>query len=500
MSGRKSTEVNGLLARGKDARNAGNANYLKHISTAEKNVKTNQEKITEISRRVREQRLIIGQDCKDQFPEEAKQLEEQFDSLRRANQPVDYGKDLEAFQKRRQKIETELQKADKEADRIRERIRNKNWYCDDEYEDADKLLKTYRQIGNEKSRLIRDLDQKVQISNKELIQYQNLEKRISQILLAHKQLEERAEKIVRLHKKASEAKDYIKKAFNLIDHQLVEKFLPGEYEELKQKCDDFFGLSDEEVTRNVTALSEQIGLFENRLQICYETFLEQKEKADAAVDASRQILNPEHNFFYEPVDYAKNKEKAGKIGLLEYLEDYSDKQELVGRIRSGIRQAEEHLKAEQFGEVQKQVQINNELIHQAVEYAAVLQEHLIENFYVARDIKGVMRKMGFETGAFKIDGSVKNGWKICAKNPGGDTIDFTKVFINDNGDVKIDIDHQTVGNCPSKWEDICKALDDVGIHIEKVDMENGSNVLNRREQKKRVGHQESGQFQTLPSH
>ena len=111
MSGRKSTEVNGLLARGKDARNAGNANYLKHISTAEKNVKTNQEKITEISRRVREQRLIIGQDCKDQFPEEAKQLEEQFDSLRRANQPVDNGKDLEAFQKRRQKIETELQKA-----------------------------------------------------------------------------------------------------------------------------------------------------------------------------------------------------------------------------------------------------------------------------------------------------------------------------------------------------------------------------------------------------
>ena len=47
MSGRKSTEVNGLLSRGKDARKAGNENYLKNISASEKSLRDNQKKITD---------------------------------------------------------------------------------------------------------------------------------------------------------------------------------------------------------------------------------------------------------------------------------------------------------------------------------------------------------------------------------------------------------------------------------------------------------------------
>lgn len=500
MSGRKSTEVNGLLARGKDARNAGNANYLKNISTAEKSLRSNQKKISEINSRIAGQHLEISKVCLSEFPKEAEQLKNQFDSLCKANKPVDYKKTLDAFQKKQQRLEQELQRADDEAEQIRERIRNKNWYCDEEYRDANKLLKTYKQIAAEKNSLVTEMNQRAQLSNQELIQYQNLEKQVSQVCSAYRQLEDRANQLAELHKRASEARDYIHKAIRKIDRQLAEKFLGNEYKELKQKCEAFESLSEEAITKRVTEMSEQIGLFENQLHICYEKFLENKEKAEEAIRGNRRLLNTESNFFYDPVDYAKNGESAKKIELLEYLADYSEKQEMINKIQSGLRQAEEYLQAERFAEAEKQAQQNQELIRQAVEYASMLQEHLIENFYVAKDIRGVMRQMGFETGAFKIDGNVKNGWKISAKNPGGDLIDFTQVFIDDNGEVKVEIDHQTQGNCPSKWSDICKALDDVGIYIEKIDMVNGGNVLNRREKKKDSGYQETETFQTQPSH
>ncbi len=500
MSGRKSTEVNGLLARGKDARNAGNANYLKNISTAEEILRTNQKKISEINSRIAGQKLEISKVCLSEFPKEAKQLKNQFDSLCKSSRPVNYEKAIDTFQKKQQKLELDLRKADEEAERIRERIRNKDWYCDEEYQDANKLLQTYKQIAMEKNSLVTEMNQRAQLSNKELIQYQNLEKQISQVCSAYKQLEERANRLAELHKRASEARDYIHKAMGNIDSDLAEKFLGNEYKELRQKCAAFESLSEEEITKRVAAMSEQIGLFKNHLDICYEKFLENKEKAEEAIRGNRQLLKPENNFFYDPVDYAKNKEGARKIELLEYLADFSEKQEMIGRIQSGLRQAEEHLQAERFDEAEKQAQQNQDLIRQAAEYASMHQEHLIENFYVAKDIRSVMRQMGFETGAFKINGSVKNGWKISAKNPGGDVIDFTQVFIDDSGEVKIDIDHQTQGNCPSKWEDICKALDDKGIYIEKVDMINGGNVLNRREQKKDSGYQETEAFQTQPSH
>lgn len=500
MSGRKSTEVNGLLARGKDARNAGNANYLKNISTAEKILRTNQKKILEINSRIAEQQMEISKVCLSEFPKETQQLKNQFDSLCKANQPMNYEKTLNAFQKKQQELETNLQKADEEAERIRQRIRNKEWYCDEEYRDANKLLKTYKQIAAEKNSLVTEMNQRAQLSNKELIQYQNLEKQILQVCSAYRQLEDRANRLAKLHKKASEARDYIHKAIGKIDRQLAEKFLGNEYRDLKQKCAAFENLSEEEIIKRVAAMSEQIGLFENHLNICYEQFLENREKAEEAIRGNRQLLKPENNFFYDPVDYAKNKESARKIDLLEYLADFSEKQEMINRIQSGLSQAEEYLQAERFDEAEKQAQQNQELIRQAAEYASMLQEHLIENFYVAKDIRGVMRQMGFETGAFKIGGNVKNGWKISAKNPGGDIIDFTQVFIDDSGEVKVEIDHQTRGNCPSKWEDICRALDDVGIHIEKVDVVNGGNVLNRREKKSDSGYQETETFQTQPSH
>ena len=108
---------------------------------------------------------------------------------------------------------------------------------------------------------------------------------------------------------------------------------------------------------------------------------------------------------------------------------------------------------------------------------------MIENFYVAKDMTNVMKKMGFETGAYKIDGNIKNGWKISASNPNGENIDFTKVFVDDDGKMNIEIDHKTMGDCPSKWSDITAEFEEVGIYIENITMENGGVVVSKRGKK-----------------
>ena len=69
--------------------------------------------------------------------------------------------------------------------------------------------------------------------------------------------------------------------------------------------------------------------------------------------------------------------------------------------------------------------------------------------------------------------------RVCY-NPNGENIDFTKVFMDDAGKMNIEIDHKTLGDCPSRWGEICNKFEDMGIYIEKIVMENGSVVLDKR--------------------
>lgn len=484
MSGRKSTEVNGLLARGKNARNAGKANYENKFHQAEKLLKENQTEIERIYKKISESSFCVNTECKAEFPEESKQLEAQYNDICRKNHIVSYVGELKNFAEADKKLQKELADADKEGDRIREKIRNKSWYCDQEYREADRLVSVYKKIADNKNQLVADINKKMQESSQNLIQYKNLEKKMSQLEQSQKNLQQRAKEICELRAKAEQAKSYVNRIYQSIDSVLAEKFLPDTYHEISEETGQFLKLSDTHAVKQVTNITEKISLFVNNLQKKHMEFLERKEKAEAALEDNMYLISTEKNFYFEPIDYFKNKEKAVQISLLDYLKEYSDKEEMVFNIQDGIETVKNLILEENFEAAQAQAADNTKLIEQAAGYAVILQEHLIENFYVAKDIKNVMVKMGFETGAVKLDGNLKNGWKITAKSPGGENIDFSQVFINDDGEVKIDINHKTMGSCSSKWEDICNALEETGIYIEKIDMKNGGNVLNKREHKK----------------
>lgn len=497
MSGRKSTEVNGLLARGKDARNAGKSNYNNKIHTAQAALEKNQEKIKSISYELSAISFQINDACKNEFPEESKRLKKQYEKLIKQNRTVNYQADITRLGQKKEQLEKELMDADRQGERIRERIKNKDWYCDEEYKDASLLLKTYQRITKEKNNLAASADQAVQSSRQDLIASENLKAQLKSLELSCTKLKERADSIVALRAKATEAKSYVNQMYSEIDAALAKKFLPEEYFELGVLVGEFSGYSDAQAVKQVTEMTEKLSLYSGRLQELHSRFLEQQASAKEALDANRQLLSADKNFYFEPIDYFKNKEKAKKIPLLDYLAEFGEKEEMIRSIQEGVADVERLIKEENFTEAVAQALKNTEQIEQAAAYTSVLQEHLIENFYVARDIKSVMIKMGFETGAVKRDGNLKNGWRITAKNPSGESIDFNRVFINDDGEVKIDIDHKTMGSCPSKWEDICSQLDDVGIFIEKIDMENGGNVLDKRKGKQSSANESKQEYGVL---
>lgn len=492
MSGRKSTEVNSLLARGKNARESGAENFKGRMGLAKKNLQANQKELDRIYKIIDEQNINIRPESKKEFPQESKIIQQQFDNIKKSNIRIDYCKEIEEAEREEKVIDADLKNADREQESIRKRIQNKDWYCDEEYKDAGKLVGLYQKISEKKNKLLSRFTKKAQESNQTVIKYQTMEKQINQIADAERELNEKALKIVQLREKANDSKRYIQKEFESINRDLAIKFLPKETELLESDINNFMKMDDEQVVECVTNISERISIFAVKVDEKYSEYLARIEKIESQIAANRESLKSDRNFYFEPVDYFKNKDRSTKIAVLDYLSEYSDKNELVDQILNGIKMAQALLDDEKFDEAESQTQKNDELIEQANQYATLLQEHMIENFYVAKDMTKVMKEMGFETGAYKIDGHIKNGWKISASNPNGEKIDFTKVFMDDTGKMNIEIDHKSMGDCPSKWSDICRKFEEMGILIEKVTMENGLDVYNKRE-KIRGNEQDSAQ-------
>lgn len=484
MSGRKSTEVNGMLARGKNAREAGMGNFLTNLIESKKKLSKNQKEINEISNRIDLFHINVSSESKAEFPNESREIQEKYDDIKRKNIKVDYSADLDEVDREKQRLDNELKNADKKQDSIRERIRNKNWYCDEEYNEASSLVQKYKKISEKRNSLAAKLKRKVQNSDQDVVKYKSLEKQMNQVSEAEKKLNENSIRIVELREKAVDSKKYVKNLFKQIDDRRANKFCAKEYSELAAQVDDFCNMEDSQVLKKVTSISEDISRFTDKVDLRYSEYIERCERIENGIKMNEDSLSTQNNFYFEPIDYFKNKDNAKKIALIDYLSEYSDKHEMVKKIEDCMTKSKELLESEKFDEADRIIYECSELITKANEYAALLQEHMIENFYVAKDMTNVMKKLGFSTGAYKIDGHIKNGWKISASNPNGENIDFTKVFMDDSGKMNIEIDHKTMGDCPSKWADIAEEMEEVGVYIEGIWMSDGAVVLDKRSEKK----------------
>ena len=152
MSGRKSTEVNSMLARGKNARESGVGNYLNSLLSSKKKLSENQKSINKISDWIDSVKINISSESKTEFQAESKELQEKYDSIKKKNIKVNYDSDIAEADLEQRKIDDELNDADKKQANIRDKIKKKKWYCDEEYKEASKLVQVYKKISENDAR------------------------------------------------------------------------------------------------------------------------------------------------------------------------------------------------------------------------------------------------------------------------------------------------------------------------------------------------------------
>ncbi len=477
MSGRKSTEVGDMLLKSSEARKAGERNWANRIYAGSLELKGNQEKIERYYGQVQQDKFALSSDCIRQFPQECEELEKQRKKLRSKGHN-NYTGNLEKIEADRKAIEKSLQEADEESESIQKSIVGKYDYCDTEYKRAKKVAAKYKSTAKQWDAMIKELDHAVKMSGLECIEFRNAAQQMEQLQEKMRKLEEKSRRIIELRKKAAEAKAYLKKSVDEIDAALAGKFMAAEYEELKKQVSRTERMADAEAVNALTSVSERIGMFRAELDKRYAAFLEEQQKTAAGIAQLKGLL--EADGYYEPTDYLRNGEQAKKHLLLSYIEDYGNRETLIREIEDGIREAEEAYEREEFAKAQNLTETADEKIHQAMEYAVLLQENMLKSAYMAVDIRKVMADFHYKVSAKMIDGNPKNGWRVTASQ-GGETIDFDRVYFNEEGTPEIGIDHKLApgASCKTEWKEFMGALDKKGICIWNIDLEDGTPLIHR---------------------
>ena len=202
MSGRKSSEVNGLLARGVFARKSCDENFKGKMNLNKKILQSNQKELDRIYEKIDGQKIDISPESKKEFPKESQHIQEQFDRIKKLNVRVDYTKEINEADREEKEIDSELNQADKEQENIRRAIQRKSNYCDSEYNQANKLVQFYQKISRMKNQLLDRITNVARQSGQTKVKYQKMEKQMEQTVKEADDMNERAQQIIQLREKA----------------------------------------------------------------------------------------------------------------------------------------------------------------------------------------------------------------------------------------------------------------------------------------------------------
>lgn len=493
MSGKKYSDVKAQLTKCEEARKAGEKNWNNRMAGGIAGIRENQRKLQTCYAQIQQGSLSLSEDCFREFPEESGEIERQWKELR-SKKCGDYTGHIAQAESAKGKILKELQEADRENKSIWQSIRGKEdelryGYLDTEHGKAMQLVEKYKKLSKERNRSVKALDDVVGRSNLECVEFQNAVQRAKQLQDKKQQLEEKAQQVIKLRQEAGEAKEFLKKSIAEIDTAVAAKFMPGEFDGLKKEVDRVTAMADRELVSCLASISERIGVFRTTLDRRYAAFLEEQQKTEAGIRQLKALL--EADGYYEPTDYLRNGDNAKKNRLLQYIRDYGDRDALVSTIEEGMQEAETALQNEAFVRAQDLIHEMDEKIHQAMEYAVLVQESMLKSAYMAVDIRRVMMDFDYDVSATMIDGNPKNGWKIVAAS-GGETINFERVNVDEEGESEIAIDHMVRpgASCHKEWKEISMAMIEKGIFVERVRLEDGTVIVgsSMKEEKGGNGH------------
>ena len=368
MSGRKASEVSSVLNRANKSRNVFDENITKGLNILKgKTVEYEREYFVVENMSISE----FSVDAKKELSNEVEIVLRKYKNVEIINKK-NYTSVYNEYKNKNEELDKKVRENDKEVKKIFDSIKGKDWYCDQEYRDAEKVEKSYREISNEKNILENNLNKtngEIELLKGELQAAKKVKNQINEEI---KKINEKAKNIIEIRNQANSVKVYINNEINDIDKNIAEKFLKEGYFEIVQILKEIETTSNEEIVK----YEKKVSNYKDELNKKYQNFLKMKSECEIKIQNLKHKINVKiflpssHNV---SINVSINEIKSKKISLMEYLEELQDVQksyksyEYKVKIEDGIKELEKALKNEDFDYILKNTEVN-EIINEAISY------------------------------------------------------------------------------------------------------------------------------------
>lgn len=469
MSGRKAGEVSALLKQGTQTRKAGAANFERNLHDFLNIVPNNKSQFNNIYDEVQRASCRFSADAEKECAEECGQLKKRLTSLQQSLHKETF--DTSFAQNKAAEYRQKFAALDARAERIHDSIRGKDWYCDDEYRDAGKLLKDYKDLTRQQSGEESAFKMKIADSNQALSRAKVCRQQLQEIMNAAEALDKKARDVVQLRNKASEAKTFIQSLLDTIEKPIAEKFMPNEYQAALSAAQAYLQGNDAAIVAGFNTVQNQLSLFKQQLAERFAAFQAEKAAAESAFSETYALLTKDT--FYNPLEYAKKQENAEPVHLFDFLNTYAAG-EFVADIDGYFKQAKEALTAERFDNVHRLLGSISPLITEAAAKAALVQEEKLRTIYNMVNLRDALMSLNY-----KVKMAMQ-GDSITVTASAGDEV--ITMEAEAGGGLKIDHHESVSGGCAATWQEIQKACKDHDFLLQDVKKDGKSVIYNQATQ------------------
>lgn len=470
MSGKKSCEVAAVLKQGEKIRKMTDEIFSREIFDCYGRYCDLLKDVADIKRVAQNTTAELESEAKEMFGGDGQKLFGEFTRVKKslAEQVVtDKGKPVTA---ELSQLDRKLEAADAQAQSIRNAIRNKDWYCDAEYNQAQALLRTYENLRSERVKLERRMKK---ILSDEKARETSARADSSRLKNLAQQLAN-MNAMAKKRKQADAFRKELKSALAAIDEANAEKFFAAEFSNLKKTTKQILSQSDDAVLSSFQKQYAAISDFQARLAERVALWRKQRDDAQATFE---QMEHAAAQSFLDPIDVYNEETNAKSINLFDYLKTFGGK-DLGGQYSRQRQEAARLIQQEKFLDSMSIMSAAIELAESARQDALNLQEAMLKKIELAGAIQGVMDDLRYDTDLQIINDNPNDGFKISC-NIGDEVIDFQNVNIDADGNVVVNVDHKEGkgANCSGAWNEISKKLNEAGIPLTDVRMQSGASVL-----------------------
>ena len=463
MSGRKSGEVSSLLSLGKKSKDEINRNLNNAFN---QNIKKNEElfsNLEDIEKEIKSINLQLDSQIVDEISKS--ELMNVLNRLKIEKEKIlntkldDFSEEL----KKKKLIEDEFLSLERITTELERRIANKWDYCDEEYSEANSVVKRYEDGKKQLNLLLSKILNKMQKNNEILlstkITYQNIKKLKEEFALKTKN-------IINANNMA-----LIQDIFENIDKNIAKKFMQSEFGDLEK---EYRTLNKDNIESKFSTFKQKLESFNQELLEKYNTFIFKKGRAEKILE---ELENLKDNFSLNNIEaYIKNKDDF--MDMYSFAETYRVNGISREKFEENLKKIKGLMEKEDFDLAYSLTEQTSEILLSEQNSLSKEYERIIKQVEYSKKVAETGKELGYNIKISADENGVQDGINI--KLTMGDEIIEFEPRVDDNGNFSLGIDHteSVSGTCGNTMEKIKNSLQSNGIFIADI-LKNGSSVIYR---------------------